>query len=274
MLRAGHFPSTAPVGFLLKKFVSFWLMPLPLCLTLLVIGFCLLLSTRRARLGRWLIGTATLLLLIFSNKVVSTALIRPLETVYAPIPELADAASVPPELAACRYVVVLGGGHGDTPGLSAVNKLSTSAQGRLMEGIRLLRVLPEARLVTSGRGAPGQPSHAAVLAEAAASLGVERRRLVVLDSPRDTEEEARELAKLVGSERFALVTSAWHLPRATALMRKAGLAPLPCPADFSARPSETFTISDATWDLESLGRSTWAVYERLGYAWARLRGKI
>ena len=46
--------------FWLKKSVSFWLMPLPFCLTLLVMGLVLL-WTRRARLGRGLLVTATLL---------------------------------------------------------------------------------------------------------------------------------------------------------------------------------------------------------------------
>ncbi|HYP16820.1 MAG TPA: ElyC/SanA/YdcF family protein, partial [Opitutus sp.] len=234
----------------------------------------LALGARRRNLGRGLLALGLGLLLLFSNKAVSTWLILPLEQTYPPLPEFAVGASVPAELAACRFVVVLGGGHGDTPGLAALNKLSTSARARLTEGVRLLRVLPDAKLVVSGRGAPDKPTHAAVLAEAAISLGVERARIVQLDSPRDTAEEAAELASLVGASPFALVSSAWHLPRATALMRHAGLQPLSCPTDYTARPSLHRTWSDYTWDTESLGRSTWAVHERIGYAWGRLRGLL
>jgi uncharacterized SAM-binding protein YcdF (DUF218 family) len=259
--------------FWLKKSVAFWFMPLPFCLLLLIAGWFLARSARRARLGRGLIALGIGLLLAFSNKAIGTWLLRPLEAVYPPIPEFAAGAPVPAPLAGCRYVVVLGGGHADMAGLSAINKLSDSARARLMEGVRLLGALPDARLVVSGRGTGDNPSHAAILEAAAVSLGVAPGRIVRLDTPRDTEEEARALAPVVGRERFALVTSAWHLPRATALMRKAGLDPVPCPSDFQAKSNPEFRLMDYTWDTEALGRSTAAVYERIGRLWSILRGK-
>lgn len=260
--------------FLLKKFVSFWLMPLPLCLTLLVVGLWCVWSSRRLRLGRGLVTAAAVLLLFFSNRTVSTWLLRPLEAVYPPVPELLAGAPLPDDLATCRAVAVLGGGHGNTPGLAALNKLSTSAQRRLVEGIRLLRALPDdARLIVSGHGRPGFPSHAAIMAEAAISLGIDPARITRLDSPRDTGEEAVELQRTLGEAPFALVTSAWHLPRATALMRSAGLNPVPCPADHLVRPAGQWRWNDLLWDTESLSRSTWAIHERLGSAWSRLRRK-
>eukprot|EP01031_Cornospumella_fuschlensis_P020152 gene20152-24702_t len=48
------------MSFWLKKFVSFWLMPLPFCLTLLVVGLLVLWLTRRAKLGRALLLLAAL----------------------------------------------------------------------------------------------------------------------------------------------------------------------------------------------------------------------
>lgn len=261
--------------FWLKKFITFWLMPLPLCLVLLIAGLFLLRSPRRNRAGRALLVAGTLLLLLLSNKAVSAWLVRPLESAYPAIPALATGAPLSPQLAECRFVAVLGGGHGDTAGLSAVNKLSSSARGRLMEALRVLRALPaDTKLIVSGGGESGKPPHAVVLAEAAVSLGVEPARIIRLDTPRDTEDEAQELRRIVGESPFALVTSAWHMPRAAALMRHAGLHPLPCPADYAARPSEGFRLGDYTWDSESLERSTKAVYERLGYLWLKLRGKV
>lgn len=260
--------------FWLKKFVSFWLMPVPFCLTLLVIGWCLLWSRQRRALGRWLIGAAIALLLLFSNKAFSVWLIRPLEMIYPAVPELTAETPVPADLAACRYVVVLGGGHSDTAQFSSVNRLSTSAQGRLMEGVRILRALPEAKLIVTGYGKPGQQTHAEVLAQAARSIGVSADRIVRIDSPRDTEDESGELRRVVGQTPYALVTSAWHLRRAVALMRAAGTQPVPCPADFRARPSPYFQLSDYGWDTDSLTRSTWAVYERIGYLWLKLRGRV
>jgi len=259
--------------FFLKKVISFWLMPLPLCLALLVAGLWLTRSPRRARLGRSLLWIAVALLLVFSNKAVSTWLLRPLESVYPPVPEFVAGEPLPGDLAACRYVVVLGGGHGDASGFSAVNKLSVSSRARLMEALRVLRALPEAKLIVSGPGAPGYPSHAAVQAQAAVSLGTDRARIALIETARDTEDESSEIRRLVGDAPFALVTSAWHMPRAMALMHSAGLHPVPCPADYWTRPADKWQWTDDTWDIDSLGRSTWALKERLGYAWIWLRGK-
>ncbi|MBI5769064.1 MAG: YdcF family protein [Verrucomicrobia bacterium] len=259
--------------FALKKFVAFWLLPLPACLTLLVAGLVLTYSARRARLGRALLITATGLLLLFSNKLVSVWLIRPLEARYPVVPELREGTPLPAALAACRYVVVLGGGHGDTPWMPATLKLSASSLGRITEAARLLRQLPEATLLLSGPPAGHQPGHATVFAQAAQTVGIARDRIRYIDNARDTEDESNAVKRLVGDAPVALVTSAWHMPRSAALFRHAGVNALPCPADFKAKPSPGFRWSDCVWDTESLDRSTAAVRERIGYLWIWLRGK-
>jgi uncharacterized SAM-binding protein YcdF (DUF218 family) len=258
--------------FWLKKAISFWLMPLPLCVELLAAGFIASVLVRRPRIGRGLFALAALLLLTCANRAVSNRLLRPLEERYPAIPEVAPQARVPAEIDPCRFVVVLGGGHTDVATLPAVGQLSTSALARVVEGVRLLRLLPEARLVVSGPGAPGRPTHAAVLARAAESLGVERARIVLIDAALDTEDESHEVARLVGRTRIALVTSAWHMPRAAALFRRAGVDFVPCPTDFVARGAPGFRWTDIAWDSESLERSTLAVHERIGLLWLRLRG--
>ncbi|HEX2853221.1 MAG TPA: ElyC/SanA/YdcF family protein [Opitutaceae bacterium] len=257
-----------------KKFVSFWLLPVPVCLALLTIGVILVCFTRRVRTGRALLVAGTVLLLLFSNKVVSTWLVRPLETRYAAMPELSANATPPESLAACQYLVVLGGGHTDAVGLTPLTQLSPSGRARLVEAVRLLRVLPAARLIVSGPGSGTNVSHASVLARAAESLGVERGRILLVETARDTEDEAGAVWKIAGSAPVGLVTSAWHMPRAAALFRKAGVSTLPCPADFSVRQNHDFRWSDLTWDSASLERSTWAVRERIGYLWVWLRRKV
>ncbi len=259
--------------FWLKKFLAFWVMPMPLCLVLLVVGAWLLRSARRAKLGRVLVTTGVLLLLVFSNKLISAALVRPLENRYPPIPELPANAPLPPALARCRYVVVLGSGNGNTPGRAALSELSQSAHARIGEAVRLLRRLPDAKLVVSGPPEGDHPSHATALARAAISLGIDESRIARIELVRDTEDESLAVQRKLGSEPFALVTSAWHMPRAMALFHAAGLQPLACPADFNAHDDGHFHFTDLLCDTESLERSTWAVRERLGYLWIALRGK-
>lgn len=261
------------MAFWVKKFIAFWFMPLPFCLLFLISGWLLVRSKRRGRTGWALLAIGIGLLLTLSNKAVSTAVLRPLESVYPAVPEFNATTPPPAALNACRYIVVLGGGHRDAPDVSAINKLSNAARGRLVEALRLLRAEPGAKLIVSGGPDPGGASHASVLADAAISLGVDPARIIRFDATRDTEDEAQTLRQTIGDAPFALVTSAWHMPRAVALMRGAGLHPLPCPADFSTLPAPGFRIRDYTWDTDSLERSTKAVYERLGYLWVRLRGK-
>jgi len=124
----------------------------------------------------------------------------------------------------------------------------------------------------SGPGDPGHPSHAAVLARAAESLGIDPGRITLVDTARDTEDESFAVARLADGGRTALVTSAWHMPRAAHLFRKAGVDFVPCPVDFVSREDIQLGWSDFGWDSESLERSTLAVHEWIGLLWLGLRG--
>jgi uncharacterized SAM-binding protein YcdF (DUF218 family) len=261
------------MAFWLKKTVSFLLMPMSVSLVLMLAGLWLLRQRSRQALGRGLLLAGFLVLAFFSNNRVSVQLTRPLEAQYAPQPDLAPGLLPPANLARCRYIVVLGGGHGESTFLPATAKLSTFALARLVEGVRLLRLVPDARLVVSGPGDPGHPTHAAVLTQAAVALGVPADRIVKIEQARDTAEESRAVRALIGDAPVALVTSAWHMPRAAALFRQAGVDFLPCPADFLAKPDPGWHSADFLCDPESLVRSTYAVREYIGRAWIWLTGK-
>ena len=277
-VRARRPPTRAFAGamvlFTLKKFISFWLMPVPLCLTLIVAGLIMLLATKRTRLARGLLIAGGLLFALFANKLVSVALVRPIEATFPPIPELTAGTPIPASLQRCRYVVVLGSGHSNSPGFSANNQLASAALARIVEGVRLIRVLPDAKLILSGGGEPGYPTHAEVLGRVAQELGFPADRMLRIETVRDTEDEAQAVRRLVGEAPVALVTTAWHLPRAAGLFRRAGVDTLPCPTNYTARPSAKFQWSEFDWDVESLERSTAAVRERIGYVWVWLRGKV
>jgi uncharacterized SAM-binding protein YcdF (DUF218 family) len=258
--------------FWLKKLVSAFLMPLPLCLALLACGLVLSRRSRQARLGRLLILGGAALLFIFSNRLVSTCLLRPLEDRYPAIPEIAPGALAPDSISGCRFVVVLGSGHSEMPGVSATSQLSSSGLARIVEAVRILRAVPGARLIVSGPGQAGHPTHASVLALAAESLGIDPARITLVDTARDTEDESFAVHRLVGGARTALITSAWHMPRAAHLFRKAGVNFIPCPSDFAAGGDILMGGNIFGWDIESLERSTRAAHEWIGLLWLRLRG--
>ncbi|MES2696576.1 MAG: ElyC/SanA/YdcF family protein [Verrucomicrobiota bacterium] len=259
--------------FWLKKFVSFWIMPLPFCVLAMLIGLVLLRWSRRPRLGRTLFVTGFVLLLLFSNDIVSRWLIRPLETRYPAFPEFVPGQPPPAQLAGCTYVVVLGGGNGFTPNVASTTLLSSSSLSRIVEGVRILKVLPGAKLIVSGPKSGDFPSHATALARSAESLGIAPDRIVYIETARDTEDEAHAVRKLAGDDPVALVTSSWHMPRAMALVKSTGLNAVACPTDFQTHAMDTFYFGDLFWDGAALQRSTAAIRERIGYLWIWLRGK-
>jgi uncharacterized SAM-binding protein YcdF (DUF218 family) len=275
--------------FALKKILGHLLMPLPLGLGLLTLGLLLLLLRRRVR-GWFLLVLGWLVLAIAANRAVSLALTASLEKTYPPIPALVlrapandgpELAPTPPgPLADITFIAVLGAGNGDASALPAGQRLSASARARLVEGLRLGLALPEAWLVVSGPrdatpGAdPAEPTHARVLADAAVELGFPRDRIVEVDTARDTAEEIDALRLLVGDEPVALVTSAWHLPRAMTLATAAKLSAVPCPADYlGGRDASVPRLAYVTWDAESLVNTTRAWREYLGRLWTGLRSR-
>lgn len=73
------------------------------------------------------------------------------------------------------------------------------------------------------RGGENEPrQHGGSRGEVAESLGVPRSDIIVLDRPKDTEEEALAVKRAIGDAPFLLVTSASHLPRAMIFFRHAG----------------------------------------------------
>jgi uncharacterized SAM-binding protein YcdF (DUF218 family) len=258
--------------FWLKKVLGFWLMPLPFCMALLFLGLFLTRSATRRRCGLAMAWTAALILLILSNTFVSVEILRPFEAQYPAIPEGHEGAPAPGALAGCRFVAVLGSANANVPGLSAIDELSPSGLRRIAEAVRILRLLPDARLILSGPGVPGVRTHAATLEAAAISLGVNPARISLVDTARDTDEEAKAVKLLVGTQKVAVVTSAWHMPRAARLFRKEGVTFVACPADFFARSEAAVEWGMFRFDSEALERSTLAVHEAVGLLWVRLLG--
>jgi uncharacterized SAM-binding protein YcdF (DUF218 family) len=242
---------------------------------LIVTGAVLMRFTQRRRLGRGLIFAGGLWLLACTNAGIGTWMVRGLEGTFPAQPALSADTPLPPSLARCGFVAVLGGGHTYVPGWPANNQLSPSALARIVEGVRLVRQMPQARLIVSGpvNERVGGPTHARMLAEVAVSLGVPPDRIVEIDTAHDTEEEAGAIRLIAGDHSVAVVTSAWHLPRAMALCRGQKIDAVACPADYAAPTDRAIPSDFFKWNLGGLERSTKAVYEHIGATWARLRGK-
>ncbi|MFA5264393.1 MAG: ElyC/SanA/YdcF family protein [Opitutaceae bacterium] len=260
--------------YIFKKIIGTCLMPLPMCLGLLALGLLLTRRGKQSRTGRWLIIASFAWLLLAGNMGFSRLLLHPLEYRYPAIPEIHSPADIPAELAGCTAVVVLGSGHTENPTFAASTMLCESALGRIVEGVRIARNLPQAILITSGSGDGKQESHGLVLSRSAQSMGMDVSRIRVINSAFDTQDEAKAVKQIVKRGKIALVTSAFHMPRALAMFRKQGLDAVPCPADFKGKPPPHTRLSNYVWDSESLFHTTLAVHEYIGYFWSMLRGQV
>jgi uncharacterized SAM-binding protein YcdF (DUF218 family) len=263
--------------FALKKLLSACLQPCSLLLAIMTLGLVLLCFTKKQRTAKAMLTAGLAFLVLLLIEPVAAALVRPLEATYPPL--LADttsaSATLPDGSPAPRWVVVLGGGHGDNRSLAPIHQLSAPSLVRLAEGIRLQRLLPESKLVLSGGGDGAATTEAEMLAAAGASLGAPAERMVLESQSCDTIDEVRELRAVVGEERFVLVTSATHLPRAMAMFRRAGMNPVPAPTDYLVS-DEARGIYAVLGLIPHAGAGLMierALHEYLGLFWAKLRGQ-
>ncbi|MCX8957395.1 envelope biogenesis factor ElyC [Erwinia psidii] len=247
--------------FVLKKVIGSLLLPLPLLLMLMTAGLLLLWFSRWQKTGKIILSCTWLILILLSLQPVADGLLRPTENRY---PTWQQQQKI-------DYVVVLGGGYTwDANWAPSANMLNNSLP-RLTEGIRLWRENPGAKMIFTGAKAQHNPlSSAEVTSRVAQSLGVPASEIITLDRPRDTRQEANEVAKVVGHHPFLLVTSASHLPRAMIFFRQQGLNPFPAPANQLAISSPLNFWEKAIPSPLWLSHSETAMYEMLGRLWQRM----
>lgn len=258
--------------FLLKKFIATMVMPLPLTLALIGAGAALLLFTKRSGAGKTLVAAGWLILLVLSYNRAGDALVGSLERAYPPVAP-GETAGVAHDLLGVRRIVVLGGGNTNDPGLPSTSEVSGPSLVRLCEGIRLHRMIPGSILVLSGGSGFDTSTDASAMRRVAIGLGVPAQEIETEGDSKDTDDQARILAPRLRGERFLLVTSASHMPRAMALFTKLGARPVAAPTDYLIRPSEPFRPSRLFPTVEGLRKSEIVVYESLGRLWSFLRGK-
>ena len=126
--------------------------------------------------------------------------------------------------------------------------------------------LPVVKLVVSGGSRrTGVAPVAQGYAAAAQALGVDPARIVVLDSPMDTAQEAYAVRDLLGTEaRFVLVTSASHMRRSVRHFERVGLSPIASPTHYRTGRAGPDRLRYWVPSSDALRKTERAVYEYLG----------
>jgi uncharacterized SAM-binding protein YcdF (DUF218 family) len=257
------------VFFVLAKVLWFLLQPSTLMAAAVIAGAALY-GTAWRRLARWLLWGGVAAMLVCGLSPLGDALIQPLEARFAR-----------PDPGAGRPIagiIVLGGAEdGRAVDAREIAGLNEAAE-RYTEAVALARRLPAARLVFTG-GSAAMLRNEAPEADTAArlfeALGVARERITLESKSRDTHENALFTARLLDpkpGERWLLVTSAWHMPRAMGCFRKAGFAVEAWPVDYRAPRRLDVTHWNASIP-EGLRRIDFATREYIGLVMYYLAGR-
>jgi uncharacterized SAM-binding protein YcdF (DUF218 family) len=171
-----------------------------------------------------------------------------------------------------EFVVVMGAAQQQTPRLPETNRLNTAGVYRLLEGIAIYRANASSKLIVCGAGGERE-TFAAVAARVAELTGVPAGDILQQPWSHNTEQEVALLKPMVGDRRFAVVTSAAHMPRTMQLFAAAGLHPVAAPTHFLDRYNPHPNWRDwSTPSVSSLERAQFALHEYVGLAWLWLKG--
>jgi uncharacterized SAM-binding protein YcdF (DUF218 family) len=254
--------------FILSKTLGFFAVPSNFLISIGLFGV-ILLCTRFSRLASWLVVTSVVLIAFAGFSPLGNVLILPLEQRFPPW----DASRGPPD-----GIVVLGGAVSPEISMARGAVALNDAAERITAVAELARLYPNARIVFSGGTNSlvfDAPAEAPTAVKELVALGVAHDRITAEEQSRNTVENAvfsRLLADPKQGERWLLVTSAFHMPRAVAAFRAAGFPIEPYPVDWRTRgpsdalaPFASFTAGLAATDT--------AVHEWVGLAAYRLAGE-
>jgi uncharacterized SAM-binding protein YcdF (DUF218 family) len=182
----------------------------------------------RRKLALWLLCPATAVLVAITLLPLGQWLLLPLENRFPP----------PGELPAVDGVIVLGGGI--ALGVSEERGLVTfrDTDERFITLIELARRYPDARLVFTGGGAflaEEGITEAKIIRRFVRDHGLDPERMIFEDQARNTYQNAvlsKALVRPAPGERWLLVTSAHHMPRAIGAFRQVGWPVIAYPVDY------------------------------------------
>lgn len=262
--------------FSLKKFLAPLFSPLSVCVELMALGLVLLFFSRKQKTGKFLVALGMIVLVMCSFEGVSGRILRTLESQYSPLNLSAMTLKKNGGMGtgSVKWIVVLAGGVAGDQTLPIQLQISHYSRVRLMEGIRLYRLLPGSKLILTGGIGYDGPAEATTLSRVAEELGVPKSAMVLEVESRDTKDHPLYVRTIVKEDPFILVTSAFHMPRAMRLFAKQGLTPIPAPAGHWKPPKEFWSPANLFPNSTGLRLAELASHEYMGLTWAWVRGQI
>ena len=248
------------MSFVASKILWVFASPGNLLVLLLVAGafFGVAHDERHRTWGRRICFTVALLLFLISMFPVGNWLLVPLENKFPP--------QKPDHVAG---ILLIGGDEKPQRSEARGQPVFMDSGRRYIMFASLARQYPQAKLVFSG-GSPlltpnSKMKDAEVAKQALANIGMPVDKVMFEEQSRNTRENAVNAFAMVKpdpSETWLLVTSAFHMPRALAVFRKAG---------WNIEPATTGYVTDGKFSTqldfnlgEHVQQMTWAVHEYYG----------
>jgi uncharacterized SAM-binding protein YcdF (DUF218 family) len=237
--------------FIVSKIFWMFLSPVAVLLIAALIGAWQS-KGRFPRTGRTIALAAILSLFIAAMTPLGLILVSPLEDRFPP-----PSPSLPPP-----YGIIVLGGAISGPTSQARGQAVGEEEQRVVQAAILAKHYPEAKIVfTGGTGSlfDFEPTEASEAKKLLVELGVDPGRIILEGRSRNTVENARLTAAIVHpgpSQPWLIVSSAFHMPRAMGVFRKAGFNAIAYPVayrtpwqwDFDpARNLRVFEIAMREW---------------------------
>jgi len=231
--------------FMIKKMLTVALMPLSIGIIFLLIALFFLYRQNIHKAKKYIM-VSILWIMLISWAPFSQLMLKPLERAYPKLEKIPNN---------IEYILLLGGDR----------------DKRAWEALRLYHKIPNVKIITSGYSLHDHLSDAEKTATKLMESGIPKERILMQDMAKTTFEEAQHMRERVGDKAFILVTAAYHMPRTMKLFQKAGLNPIPAPADFN-RAEESGFVS--ILQSKQLRNTEHAWHEYLGLLIYKLQGKI
>ena len=247
-----------------------WLLVDPPTFLILLASIGLVLTRlRKGWLGSSLLATSIALLAALSILPLGEIFMERLENRFPPYVD--DGAGV-------NGLIVLGGAIDPALYIAHPGSGLSGAVARITEAARLARQYPRARVIFSGGGdltAGAQTTEGHIARDLFAALGVGEDRLEIETASRNTYDNAvmsRAMAGPRAGERWLMLTSACHMPRAMGAFRAANFDVRPYPVDYRVAPGEV-SARFLPGAVKGLTFTSIATHEFLGMIAYRLTGR-
>ncbi len=247
--------------------VKIILSPLFILLLFLIIFVCISLYhwKKSSKLSHYLtvcLAVLTLSVFLLSMPVISLRLAGFLESPYTEINDYD-----------VQVVTVLSGGLLRGPE-QEMDMMSESTQSRVVRGVRYFKESEAEYLILQGRSSVTHPEHMTdLMKELAVDMGLSEDDIITEPYSNNTYEHPLQLLKIeeiMGIEKVAVVTSAWHLKRAEREFDKYFDSVIAVPAEFYSFTYER-GLRKLLPRLSALEESTKVIHEFIGRQWYRVK---